>query len=358
MGLSGTPTVNPGSLGGINTYAAANPVSSVAGPSRLSRYSMTGAPCPFPLASSSEYYGYNGSESPFESYSYHQQPQVQSVPSHEAPNPVGIYAGTPNQEQLREWIPSIPQPGRAVSNGFEEKLHGGSSNSLPFIGSAHTSTHENQPMFPAMSILASNLPASASDDRVLPTPTQNSIPSINSEVSGQGYNTDGPISIKSDYSWAERSGSVSLPTTSAPNTTPSIRSSMAYPEDQKPLFPYSHFRSFKDAQPSESSTGPEYTLAASTSAASTLDEDMMPASSFGSGSYTYSLPSSKRPSASEGLLLNGRRYEPLTPLPHRPSLAQYTHHHHHHILGLHEKEHNETKNASRNALTPVAASQP
>ena len=356
MGLSNAPTVNPGSLGGINTYAAANPIAPVTGPTRLSRYSVTGTPYSFPLPSSpDQYYGYNGSDSHFESYNYHQPHQIHGILGHEAPIPVGIYSGTSGQEQLREWIPGVPQSGRTVSNGYEEKLHGGSSSSLPFAGLASTTTHETQPLFPAMSALASNLPASASDDRVLPTPTQNSIPSISSEVSGQGYNTDGPVSIKSDYSWAERSGSVSLPTTSGPATNASGRSSMAYPEDQKPLFPYNHFRNINDAQSSESSAAPEYAFAAATPTTSTVDEEITPASAFSSGSYTYSMPSSKRPSLSEGMLLSGQRY---TPLPHRPLPAHYPYHHHRQTLGLHSKEYNETKNTSRTPLATVAASHP
>ena len=352
VSLSGTPTVNPGSLGGLNAYTAVNPTASMPGPSRLSRYSIGGTPYPISIGSSPEYYGYGGGEGSFEPYNYHPAAQIQGMHGHEAVNPVAAYASAPSHEPLRQWAPGMPQAGRAVSTAYEEKLHAGLMSNPP-LGGQSAVTHGTQQLFPAMSALASSLPVSG--DRVLPTPTSSSHPSISSEASmgsSQGYNSENSVPIKNDLPWAERDESLSTPTTSGPVATASSKSLMVHTEDQKRLFPYAQYRNSNTSQSSEASSAPDYGIGAVTTAGGSMDEHVLSSSSFGSGSYTYSLPSSsKRPSGSEGTLLNG---QPYTPLPVRPAPVQHTHHHHHHHpLALQNKGQNENKSTSRTSLAPV-----
>lgn len=349
LGLNATPSVNPGPLGGLKSFQVANSMSAVSTPAQMPRYSLGGSySCA--VGSPVEYYGYNGSEGSFEPYNFHSSSHANSIAPHDVMASTSMYT---NPEPIRQWGTGLAQPGRAASSMYEDSPSAKSAHGLPHLPLTAT-VGEVTSRFSEMSALANSLPPSMLGDRVLPNPKSNLLSSPTPEApvnSSQAYVPEGSTPIKSDLSWAERNESLPNSITASPNTS-TFKSHLAtHPEDLEGSFSYSHFRSPSTSQATESSS-PHYAITATTTAASTLDEQIMSSTSYGTNSYTYSLPStSKRPSATEGTLLSGQAY---TPLPSRPSPAQQAHHQK--ILGLHKRERGDARKTSRASVTPVGGS--
>ena len=337
--MNGPPSVNPGSLGGISPYQPIENGLPTSAQGRLVR-TQFGNPWPYPGGSSSDCYGYNAAgEGAFGQYGLHATNQISGVPN-ESADPTNIYG---SQEHLRQWAPAVPQSGRSASNAFENSSNTKLPHALPLLGSTSTSGEAHH-TFPGMGALASSLPASAMNDRLLPNPRSNATASSVSETplsASQVFNPEGSVPLKSEPAWFERTDGLSAPPVGGSGASASNQLLTAPSEAQKLAFSYPRLRTQTTSQ--ELSSAPEFAMGTATTAASTLDEQMLPTSSFGTNSYTYSLPSdSKQPSVSQSTLLNGQSYSPLP--SHQYQHSQTT-------FELPRKEH---ANSKRSLLTTAA----
>ena len=358
--LNVLPTVSPGSMNSLNAYSVSGTVASMP-TAQMSRYSMSASN---PLLGS-EYYGYGGNEGSFEPYHLQSSPQeVTSSPT--------MYANT---DQLRQWGPSVLQPGRGGITVYEENANAKTMHGLPSYIPVASPAVEGQSMFPGMSAMANSLPNSAGGDRVLPTPRLNYMSSNSSDPSmlaaSQNYNTENSIPMKNDATWVDRGESLSMPartestaiaTTQRPSLTrlDSRDGSAAYINNNQQLPAISAPQHQQRSETAASAS--EYSLAAATNAVSASTDEQqhnLSSPSYATSSYAYSLPStsSRRPSGSgpsEATLLSGQTY---THLPHRPAPDPPLPRHHQYLGGFHNRGLGPVgANEVRNAASASAAS--
>ena len=330
-----------------------DPGQSISGPSRPAR-SQLGPPWPYPVAKPTDYCGYNNVEGSMIPYACHPSSQ-------EATDPATVYAGS---GPVRQWQPGVVQLGHSASNIYDEGSNTRTAYDIQCLPST-PATGDSHSAFPGLGALASSLPPSLPatlppsmmSDRLLPNPRSTAVVQSTSELpasSIQTFSSENPIPIKSDMSWPERCDGLPAPVV-VDAENPSLKQVSIPPDESKAPYGYTRARAQNTAQSVEHSTSSELAMNPAAPAAGTLDEQMMPTSSFGANSYTYSLPSgSKRPSASENALLNDQKYEALPSQAYHEGLQHYHHYYHHHRpISLPTREHADPK---RSTLTTVGRS--
>ena len=306
--------MSPGPLKGIHSDQITGPRQSTSGPNRLAG-SQLGPPCLYPVAKSPDYRDYNDIEVSPGSYACHPS-------SPEAADPATVYA-TPGF--VRQWQPSEVQLGHSASNVYNTPTSGDSSSAFPGAGAL---TSSFPPSLPA------TMPPSIVSERLLPDPRSTAIAQPALELpasSSQALSSENVIPMKSNIIWPERYDG--LLTSTVTDAEASFKQALGPPNELKTPCGYSRACTRNAAQAVEHSTTSELALNPITTTISSLNEQMMPTSSSGTNSYTYSLQSgSKRPSACDNTLLNGQKYEPLPNQPSYENPQRYHRHYQHRSL--------------------------
>ena len=307
--------------------------SSFPGASRLlSRYPHS-SPFPYPLQNGSEHYSYGVADGICEPYSF-QSSQSAYVPNHDSSN-TGAMFGVP--ENPRSWSSTVSHAGRPVPSNFDQESAQirYPTSTLPYINPA-SAVSDVQSVFSGMASLASSLP---SDDRVLPTPRTNNLPTSTEPLHGSsaGYfaEVSSTLGSRPQLSWnAERTSSVcaqnSHSMTSKKNSAVSTTSTKASsPEPQEPPFNYSTLQTTQPSPTSTMTSASEFAMTPTSASSSALDDQVLSGQPYLpdiSSSYSYPLNGNKsqQPPALDNALLGSQSYTSLPrqgqPQRHMPLL--------------------------------------